>query len=487
MDKVKSKSQPMNQSDNESVIIDVAKPKVHISLFGAVTFGMGSMIGSGIFISPAGTLHNSGSIGMSLIMWTFCGLLSLLFALVYGELGSLLPHSGGDFSYINKSLGRVPAFLVVWTVPLFSNTASLAVLSLVFANYLLAFLFQSCTPSIAMTKLVAATMVLTLGVTNTWSAKLGAYTQIVCTVVKVTALLLISLGGIVFLCQGKVHNFDNSFQGSATDVTSYTLAIYNCMFAYGGFSRIGEIAEEIHNPQRNIYKAVLISVISVTFIYVMTNISFFTLLPKASFLTSSAVAYDWALDGFKPVAFLVPLCVIVSVYGASNSNSFGSSRILFSAARAGHFPEVMSFLNVNSSVPVISVMIIHGIALVLLIPGNIGTLINFLNFLIFIMMMLTSISLLNIRYEQRNEPKDGDKFRSPIIVPILSTLFCIFLIVTPFVSSPQVEFLYGIAIVAVGFFIYIPFVHFELKVPGIDTVTMIFQLICNIRPVEKSL
>jgi amino acid permease len=63
MDKGKSKSQSMNQSDNKSVIIDVAKPKVHISLFGAVTFGMGSMIGSGIFISPAGTLHNSGSIG----------------------------------------------------------------------------------------------------------------------------------------------------------------------------------------------------------------------------------------------------------------------------------------------------------------------------------------------------------------------------------------------------------------------------------------
>lgn len=423
--------------------------------------------------------------GMSLIMWAFCGFLSLLFALVYGELGAILPHSGGDFSYINKILGRVPAFLVVWIIPIFSNTSSMAVLSLVFANYLLAFLFQSCTPSITLTKLVAASMIVTLGVTNAWSAKFGAYTQIVCTVVKVSALLLISLGGIVFICQGKAHNFENSFQGTATDVTSYTLATYNCMFAYGGFSRIGEIAEEISNPQRNIYKSVIISVVSVTIIYVMTNISFFTLLPKVQFLSSNAVAYDWALDGFKPVAFLIPICVLISVYGASNSNSFGTSRIMFSAARAGHFPEVMSFLNVNSSVPVISIIIMHSISLLLLIPGNIAKLINFLSLFLFIMMMLTSMSLLKIRYERRNEIQDGGQFRSPIIVPILSTLFCIFFTVTPFVSDPQVEFLYNLAIVFIGLIIYVPFVHFAIKIPGTDTLTKTLQLICNICPVEK--
>ncbi|XP_045215477.2 b(0,+)-type amino acid transporter 1-like [Mercenaria mercenaria] len=485
MSKISNRHSKKIGEDPNLITIDVAKPKVHIGLFGSVAFCMGSMIGSGIFISPTGALQNTGSIGMSIVIWGFCGVLSLLFGLVYGELGTRLPHSGGDFNYINKGLGPMPAFLVAWTVPLFISTAGMAVLALVFADYLLAFLFQSCTPPVLLTKAIAAAMIVTLGVVNAWSARLGAYTQVFCTVVKVTALFLISIGGVVFLCQGQVEHFKNSFEGSATNLTSYTLAIYSCMFAYGGFSRVGDIAEELINPKRNIPKAVIISVIAVTIIYVTTNISFFALLPKAEFLSSSAVAYDWALKGIRPVAFFIPISVLLSVYGASNGISFGTSRILFSVARAGQYPEVMSFLHVKSSVPVVSVIIIHVISLVMLIPGNIGTLINFLSFLSFILMMLTSISLLKIRYLQRNEKTNNDDFRTPILIPILSGFLCLFLVVTPFVSTPQIEFLYSLAIVVAGVAIYIPFIQFGIKIPGTDALTKLFQLVCNICPPEK--
>ncbi|XP_045165905.2 b(0,+)-type amino acid transporter 1-like [Mercenaria mercenaria] len=467
------------------VEIEYVRPRSQIGLFGAVAFGMGSMIGSGIFISPKGALQNAGSPGMSLVMWALCGILSLLMGLVYGELGTLVPLSGGDYTYIRKGLGSVPAFLAVWIYTLFGSTGSMAVLSLVFADYLLALLFGSCQPPDIMRQIIAALMIITLCITNVISVTFGAYTQIICTVAKTLALIVISIGGIVFLCEGSVENLQNMFKDSSTDVTGYSLAIYSCMFAYHGYSRIGEIAEELENPKQNIPRAVIISVIIVTMVYVITNLSYFVLLPKDEFLHSSAVAYDWGLKGIAPVAFLIPLSVMCSVYGASNGNGFSTGRVMFSAARAGHFPEVMSFLHVQTSVPVVSIVVMHAISLIMLAAGDISVLINFLSFVTFIVVLMTTMALLRLRYEMHKNKVQHDGFKTPIIIPIVTALICIFMIVSPLVNNPRIEFLYGSGIVIFGLIIYVPLVHFQLSVPGVGSCTTFLQLLCNVSPTQK--
>jgi amino acid transporter len=340
--------------------------------------------------------------------------MSLFMGLVYGELGTILPHSGGDFTYIRKGLGSLPAFLAVWIIPLFSNTGSMAVLSLVFADYLLAFLFGSCSPAGAIRQLIAALVILTLCITNVVSVRIGAYTQIICTVAKTLALIIISGSGIVFLAKGSVENLNDAFEGSSTHLQGYAIAIYNCMFAYSGYIRIAEIAEELKNPTRNIPRAICISVIAVTIIYVMTNISYFVLLPKIEFLQSSAVAYDWALKGIKPIAFLIPISVMLSVYGANNGGGFGTGRILFSAARAGQLPVIFSNLHVTTSVPVVSIVGMHILSVVFLISNDIAKLINFLSFISFVIIFLSTLSLLRLRYQQRFERKDKNRFQTPL-------------------------------------------------------------------------
>ena len=97
------------KSDDEGVHL-----KKELGLLEGVAVIIGIIIGSGIFISPKGVLQEVGSVGLSLVVWVVCGLLSMLGALCYAELGTSIPKSGSDYAYIMEGFGNFPAFLYLW-------------------------------------------------------------------------------------------------------------------------------------------------------------------------------------------------------------------------------------------------------------------------------------------------------------------------------------------------------------------------------------
>lgn len=106
-----------------------------LGIVSATSYLVGDIIGSGIFVSPTDILQYSGSVGLSLIIWTGCGLLSLLGALCYVELGTSIPYSGGDFAYLCYYKWQPLAFAFLWTYFIIYKPCSVAILIKTFGTY----------------------------------------------------------------------------------------------------------------------------------------------------------------------------------------------------------------------------------------------------------------------------------------------------------------------------------------------------------------
>ena len=133
--------------------------KKQITLFQCVCIIVGIIIGSGIFVSPVGILYNVRSVGMSCVMWAVCGLYSAICALCFAELGACIPQSGGEYVYIKRTFGDVPAFLCCWVNLVIVCPVSVAASCLVFATYILKPLFPECDPPHDAVRLLAALII----------------------------------------------------------------------------------------------------------------------------------------------------------------------------------------------------------------------------------------------------------------------------------------------------------------------------------------
>uniref|UniRef100_A0A8C5WTM1 Cystine/glutamate transporter n=1 Tax=Laticauda laticaudata TaxID=8630 RepID=A0A8C5WTM1_LATLA len=188
-----------------------------ITLTRAIALAVGTMVGSGIFISPKGVLQNSGNVGVSLLLWLVCGILSLFGALSYADLGTCITKSGGHYIYLLETLGPLPAFLRLWAEFIMIRPANMAVVSLAFGRYLIEPFFASChVPPLAVKLVTMAGITVAL---NCWSVSWAAKVQTGLTVLKMITVCLIIVPGIL-LAHGSI------FAGKGTVFTVSRAALW---------------------------------------------------------------------------------------------------------------------------------------------------------------------------------------------------------------------------------------------------------------------
>ncbi|XP_063855704.1 large neutral amino acids transporter small subunit 1-like [Scylla paramamosain] len=243
--------------------------KKELGLLEDVAIILGIIVGSGIFISPKGVLRETGSVGMSLVVWVMCGLMSLVSALCYAELGTSIPKSGGDYAYINAGFGSLPAFLFLWAANLIFVPTTNAIMALAFAKYVIQPFFPNCDLPDDAVRLIAA---LSISL-NCWNVRVTTKLQDFFMVTKIGALLIVIIAGIVHLCMGNTGNFHNSFQGTSTEPGEIAVSFYSGIFSYAGWNYLNFMTEELKNPFVNLPRAIYISLPLVTLVYVMASVA----------------------------------------------------------------------------------------------------------------------------------------------------------------------------------------------------------------------
>ncbi|XP_054862776.1 cystine/glutamate transporter isoform X2 [Amphiprion ocellaris] len=343
-------------SKKEKADGEVVRLQRKIGLVPAVSFIIGTVVGSGIFIAPKGVLMNSGSVGLSLLVWALCGVLSLFGALCYAELGTSFTKSGGHYTYLLETLGPLPAFLRLWVEFLFIRPAVSSYVSLAFGRYVVEPFFAPCPAPMALIRLVSFLGLTFVVAVNCWSVSMASRTQVTLTFIKMFALVLIIIPGCVALGKGKTENFQNGFEVDLLTLDRLPLAFFNGLYAYGGWFYLNFVTEEVINPNRNIPLAIICSMVTVTVFYVLVNVAYYTMMTPAELLLSDAVAVTFANRTLQGMASVIPILVALSCLGALNGGFFAVPRMLFVGARDGHWPPIFSMIHIRRHTPLPAVL-----------------------------------------------------------------------------------------------------------------------------------
>uniref|UniRef100_A0A4W3HGG7 Cystine/glutamate transporter-like n=1 Tax=Callorhinchus milii TaxID=7868 RepID=A0A4W3HGG7_CALMI len=253
-----------------------------INLFRALSLLIGTIIGSGIFISPKGVLINSGNVGTSLIIWVSCGILSMFGALSYADLGTSIKKSGGHYIYLLETLGPFPAFLRLWVEIIIIRPANTAFVALTFGRYITEPFFSPCQAPLLAIKLVSAVALIVF--LNCWSVSWTARIQTIFLFAKLLAIGLIIIPGIMVLFQGMTLSKNSNL----LTVEKLPLAFYAGMFAYSGWYVM--VPFDMISFCRNVPRAIIFSLIIVTILYLLANVAYYAVMTADEVLDSSAVA-----------------------------------------------------------------------------------------------------------------------------------------------------------------------------------------------------
>lgn len=458
--------------------------KREVGIIGAVSFIAGTMIGSGIFMSPQYVLSTIGSPGASLVIWVCCGLLAMLGGLCYAELGTVIPESGAEYMYMLRTAGRVVAFMFVFSFIMVMRPASATGIALSFAEYVVAPFYSGCSPPHLLVKCVAAGGILLLAVVNCLSVRLATSIQVVTMVVKVLALAVIVVWGVVMLLQGRTENFDNSFDGTDVGASSIGIAFYQGLWSYDGWNTLNYLTEELKHPEVNLPRAVVIAISLVTGLYLLVNVSYLTVMTPKELMSSNAVAVTWGNKVLGSWGWIMSVAAALSAFGSLNGTFFSGGRVCFVAAREGHMPDILAMAHVHRLTPSPALIFTTIVSLVVLIPGDFQTIVNFFSFTAWIFYAITLSGLLYLKIKKPELPRP---YRVPIILPILVLIAAVFLVLAPILDNPQIEYLYVTLFILSGVVFYIPFIHYKVC-PGLLTkLTVFLQLFLEVAPAEKNL
>lgn len=447
---MKHNSTRNRSKDNDLTPSAPAQLKQNLTLFDITMIATGSVIGSGIFLTPSIIAKALPSPMWILLVWIAGGIMALTGALTFAELGGMMPKAGGVYVYLTETYGKLVGFLYGWAYFLVVNTGGMAALAVAFATY-----FGYFVPLNPMgLKVVAIVGIIFLTILNVGGVKAGAIFSDLFTVLK-----LVGIVGLIIVGLGWGSSRTSDFTAPLGDLphglgSALAIAMVGVIWSCGGWQHATFAAGEAKNPRRTVPFGMIIGAIIVTVIYILTNIAYMFLLLPNEMAASPHVAADAVEKILGPIGgSLIALAIFISTFGTAGIYTLTAPRIYFAMSRDKIFFSKIAEVHPKYHTPAFSIIFQSLWAIVLILFW--GTFENLISYVVFtdaIFFALTALAVIVLRKRSPNVNRPYRTFGYPI-TPIIFIAIEVWLIFNTLFEKPA-ESLAGIGFLLLGIPVY---------------------------------
>ncbi len=381
-----------------------------LNTFDATNLVIGSTIGADIYIAAALCARLLGS--ASLVIWLVGGVMAIVIALSFAFCAAILPRVGGPYAYAKEAAGPFSGFIVGWAL-LLAEWFSLAVFPVAFTQYFMAFV-PGLNP-LSQILLKAAFMSIVI-VSNVIGVKAAGKFNDFLTIAKVSPLLLLIGLGVIYIVaqpQTTISNFQPFLGGDLNNVGQVLVIVF---WAYAGFELSTLPADEVQDPKKTIPRAITVGMLIVAAFYIITNFVVIGVVDRGSLASSQAPLTVAAANilSLSPIlawigSLVVGVGALISIMGADESGTIGTSRLAFAMSLDGLLPRAFSRLEKTYRTPYVALAVVCSTALIASMVGTLSALVNSSVFLLSFAYLTTGISayLLERKHPRLTEKEVG--------------------------------------------------------------------------------
>ena len=439
-----------------------------LGLWDCVLLTIGSVVGTGIYLTPGDMAKDLPHAGLMLLVWAAGGLLVLAGALTFAELGVRYPRAGGIYQYLKEVYGPVWGFLYGWTAFLVIMSGGIAALGVAFGEYLGSFIpffstrhyllavpIGGWTWRLSGGQVAALLAILLLTAINHFGLREGAGVQNAFTVLKIGSIAAFAVLGLLVRApvSGALTAPLPAALRPATApgalISAFGVAMIAVLWTYDGWYALTCSAGEVRDPGRNLPRGLIYGTAAVTGLYVLLNLAYVRALPVPAMAASDRVGEAAAVVLFGPAASrLVSLAVLISTFGCLSATILYSSRIYQPMAADGVFFPALAAIHPRHRTPTASLWAQTLWAVILTVSGTYEQLYTYV---VFASVLFHAAAAAAVFVLRRRRPRVDVPYRTwgyPV-VPALFVLACLLLIGNTLVQRPA-ESLWGLGLVAVG-------------------------------------
>lgn len=397
-----------------------------LTSFDLTSLVVGAVIGADIYVVAS---LGAGLLGPAqLVAWVIAGLMTACIALAFAQCAAIIPKVGGSYVYVREAFGHFPGFMVGWSLYL-GEWINLAVFPIAFVRYL-GFFFPAMTWwQIALAKAVFMGFLL---FSNLAGTKAAGRTNDILTIGKLGPLLVLILAGLAYIFLNPAQSFGRLIPFSPLGWGGLGPALILVFWAFAGFEIAVIPANEVSEPRKTLPRAFLLGMSISTFFYLLVNAVVTLILPQAALVATTTPLADTLGTVLSVIG--VPLVLggglmaagaLISIAGADESGTLGTSRLGYALAADGYFPRFFAHLHPRYGTPYLSLIFQSVTALAVALVGGFTALITLSVVFLSVAYLSTGAAAIWMVSKQKESRLHVPAIRLLLALGILSSLYMI--------------------------------------------------------------